>query len=155
MKNRIVLGILILISVFIITGCENKKAFTITCEGKKTDLEGIDITNKTIYNFGSDQIAIDYEVTSISIYESEEIYKAYKEYFVEESNNSTNEIEYNVKSNNKSKTINVNYKVKLPANKVNKMKDKDYYKAKKVLERAETDFKNKCTIEGIKRSELK
>ena len=153
MKKKILLGLLGGLVVLTASGCDNGKTFTITCEGKKTDLEGIQINNKTVYNFNNDQIVTDYKVTSVSTYDTDEKYKQYKEKFLVEANKGTANVEYSMKVNDSARTINFEYKVKVPA--ATKNNTDDYYKATKVLERAEKELNAKCTIKGIEKDKLK
>lgn len=163
MKKKYLLVIFTTITVFSLTACtENKKtkesvdSFTITCKGKDNSIEGIKQTNKSVYNFNKDQYITDYEITTMSVYKDKETYKIYKESAEETANSNDNSnLVYNVKTDDKTKTVTFSYKIKINKDDLNKTEDKDYYKAVNVLKRAKSNPNAKCTFKGIEKNQIK
>lgn len=158
MKNKIVIGTCLCLATLTLTACgkakQIEKPFTITCENNDSVMEGVKATNKSIYKFGKDQYVTSYEVTTISTYKNEETYKVYKESAKDtEENNDSDKVVYKVDTDDSTKTVKFNYVVTLEKADLNALEDKDYYKAKQVLERAESTG-NKCKIKGAKRKQL-
>ncbi len=156
MKKKIILSLFAILAVVSLTACGKKdKKISISCEGKSQLMEGVNVTNKSIYNFDKDQKTTDYEVITISVYDNEETYKFYKESAEETAKTNSNNIEYTVKSDDNTKTVTFSYKVTVNDEMTKDIEEPDYFMAKKVLERTETLDKTKCTLTGIKREELK
>ncbi len=158
MKNKIIIGSCLALAAITLTACGKAKsidkAFTITCENNDSGMEGVKSTNKSIYNFRKDQYIKNYEVTTISTYENEETYIIYRDSAKDSAeNNDSDRVVYTVDTDDDSKTVNFSYKVTLDKADINALTDKDYYKAKKVLERAEATGA-KCKITGADRKQL-
>ena len=159
MKKKILLGLLGGLVVLSTTGCGNgiTKPFTITCKGDNNATEGVNITNTSIYYFDKNQTITGYDITSVSVYDNIDIYNAYKETIKTTVKNLNDGIKYDVITEDDKRTITFKYKVDITEKTLKNLEDKDYYKATRVIKRAETETKTKakCTIEGAKKSQLK
>lgn len=160
MKKRILSSLFVGISVIGLTACgtdkEVAKSFTITCKGEDSSIEGVKQTNKSVYKFDKNQYVTEYEINTTSVYKDEETYKTYKESSKETiESNANSKVVYDFDTNDKKKTIKFNYKIKITTEDLKEVEDKNYYKAVKVLERAEANPNAKCSFDGIKRSQIK
>lgn len=160
-KNFITISLLFILvmGVIVLTGCdaEMPESFSIICEGSDSTMEGVKSNNKSVYNFNKEQLVTDYEVSTVSVYADEETYQIYKEGAEQTANSSSEDspIKYTVKTDDKTRTVDFSYKATLTKEMYNEADDKDYYKAIKVLERAESNPDAKCTFKGIKRNQIK
>lgn len=149
----------LVMGVIVLTGCDKEmpESFSIICEGSDNTTEGVKTTNKSVYNFNKEQLVTDYEISTVSVYTDEETYKIYKEGAEQTANSSTDgsPIKYTIKTDDKTKTVDFSYKATLTKEMYNEVEDKDYYKAVKVLERAESNPDAKCTFKGIERNQIK
>ena len=156
-KNTHRLLVLLIVGVVLLTGCGSKltKEFTITCTGNSNIMEGIKQTNTSIYKFDKDQYVTEYEITTVSVYDSAEVYQIYKESTEETvKSNDSDTITYNVKGDDATKTLTFGYKVTINKEDFNKLEDKDFYKAINVLNRANTSGMQ-CTFDGITQEDIK
>ena len=155
--KKISLVLIIGVSVIGLTGCGGNNVtapFSISCESFD-DNGGATIKNSSIYNFGTNQIVTDYEITTVSSYDDEETYKIYRDAAKEaEKNNDNERITYKVETNDETHTVNFSYKEIINEEALATIKEDDYYNASKVLERAE-ETGAKCTLSGIERDQLK
>lgn len=164
MKNNILLIVMIGIVVFGLTACGGKKEetkkiaepFTMTCEGEDNSVKGVINDSRATYNFGKDQYVTDYEVITTSIYDSEKKYKTDKEK-AEKTAQSTEKpyVIYHVETSDVTRTISFSYFVTITEDALKEKKDKDYYKAAKVLKRVESNSNIKCTFSGVERNQIK
>lgn len=138
----------------VLCGCGENGKFSIVCEGKDSSLEGIKQTVQSNYYFSKDQYLTNYELTTIQEFEKKDVYKIYKESMEKTvKNNKNKEITYDLKTNDKNKKITFTYKVEISREELDKLDEKDFYKAINVLERTESN--SKCKIKGINRKDLK
>ena len=156
MKKLLCLSILLIL----LTGCGKKTEltdpFTINCESNDSLMEGVQTTNKAIYKFDEEQYLTEYEIKTISVYDNEETYNIYKK-GAEQTLKSGNsdKITYDITTDDNTKTVNFSYKVTITKNDMKDLDDKDFYKAKKVLERAKSNTNAKCTYDGIEENQIK
>ena len=159
--KKILVGFLLIITVCVVSGCEKKEnkeekseTFTITCEINNPKEGGMTVSNTSKYVFNKDQYATSYELATIIVFDEEEVYKIYKESNEEMARTNTNEkLEFNISGDDETRTLTSGYKVSISSEELEQDPDKDFYKAKNVLERLEEN-KAKCNIEGIDRSNL-
>ena len=155
-----IIYILIILVLFTITGCTPKNKttppFTITCESNDSVMEGVQTTNKSIYKFDEYQYVTEYEIKTISVYDNEETYNIYKkgaEQTLKAGN--SDKITYDITTDDNTRTVNFSYKVTITKDDMKDLSDKDFYKAKKVLERAKSNTNTKCTFNDIEENQIK
>ena len=160
MMKKVIYGVFIGTALISLTGCgkkenkKEKKSFTITCNGTTTDDMGTQVSN-AVYKFDKNQYITSYSIKTITTYNTEEAYKIYKESSEQTAATPENDrIKYTVSSDDASKKVTFSYEVTINEEDYEKADDKDYYKAKNVLERAESN-KTKCSVSGIDKSKIK
>lgn len=154
--KKLIYILFISITILFLSACTKNEetAFKITCTGETPKENGMKQTGNSIYEFDKNQYITKYEVTTITIFDDAEVYKTYKASSEDTiKNNTSSQIVYDVKGDDKTNTLTFNYKVILNSEDLLSADDKDFYKAVNVLKRAESN--SKCTIEGIDRSDIK
>ena len=159
MKKKLLLALFIGGVVLTLTGCgkkEIKGPFTINCEGVDNDQLGVKQTIISSYNFGQDQYLTNYSIKTVSIYENDEAYKIYRDSaFDAKEDSEESSLEYNVASDDETKTVTVEYKITIDKTDLDASDDKNFYKAASVLERAKSNSNVKCTFDGVEESQIK
>lgn len=177
MKRRILIGLMIIITFCMITGCTKKEekkeknsemkssiqleegAFSIVCNSKVSDSDGISSENETTYNFNENQYVKNYAVVTTQSFKDESVYRIYKETQEETVKASSNEeILYDLQSNDKTKSLVFTMAViDINIEDAETEEEKESLKAKEILERLEgiTEVKYECELKNIDRSELK
>lgn len=156
MKRKKNYTLIVLAFAFIVTGCGNSDStFTISCTSEKDNSAGFETQNVVTYQFNKEQYVIGYSVETTQNFDNKETYKEYKK-AQEESikENSSDNVSYDLKSNDKKMELIYTMKIKnIDVNKAETKEEKNALKAKSVLKSNE-DMKATCKIKGIKKSKL-
>ena len=161
MKKHLLSIILVLSMVFILTGCNNKEEkelfsnseFTIICTTEKDESFGFENQDVITYAFDKYQYAVGYSVVTTQKFNNKDTYNEYKKAQIESSKDKSNKnISYDLKADDKKLTLVFTMTIKNFNAKTEE--EKNELKASTILKSNEE--KNvKCTLKGIKRSELK
>ena len=160
MKKKLLICLFIFACVFCLTACNSSKnskdkEFTITCEGENKQNETVQkttITNKFDYN---DQYTKYSELVIEATYEKEDEYKASKAVYEKMVATDDKNHTYKLDANDSARTIKYSYTITYDKEELLKKDDKDNYKAINVLKSTEESGSMKCTIDGIKREDIK
>ena len=156
--KKIISCLVLVIAVLAITGCNGKEIeldgpFSIVCDSFELSKDGDDTVKRYQYDFGVDQIAINYVESTDSRYSSEEKYNKAKAE-AEKLENSKSDGYYDVRTDDTNKSINISYNQIITSEEIDK-KEKDYYKASKVLKRIESIEGTTCHTYGVERNQIK
>ena len=163
MKKSLLYVLALLIIVIGVTACgkteeKNKNTsgkITITCTSEKEKNVGLETQNVVTYHFNEEQYVTDYSVTTTQKFDKESVYKEYKAAQEESVNSSDGDISYDLKSDDKAKTLVFTMTInEINVDDAETEEEKNNLKASSIIKTSESSG-NTCTIEGIDKSDLK
>lgn len=118
----------------------------VTCSGEDKSNEGVVEATKSVYQFSKEQYVTKYELTTTNSFSDEETFNTYYDKSLETvSSNTDNNTIYTLEKGSDNLSFSFSYKVSIKKGDL----EKDYYKASKVIKRAEENGL-KCVVDGIK-----
>ncbi|MBR3898097.1 MAG: hypothetical protein IKJ43_02310 [Bacilli bacterium] len=164
MKRKIICSLIGLSLIGSLTGCGkeqkskinlDKGKFSIICNSKEEDINGIKQNTESTYNFNEEQYTINYSVVTTQKFKDKSVYNEYKKAQEETVKNSSEDIIYELLSDDKNKSLIFTMAVTKIDLSNAKDEEKDTVKASTIFKRAEEDGTTKCRVEGINKSKLK
>ena len=168
MKRRLFDYIVVLSTILLFSGCTSSKStekksivldkgsFSITCSTELKDT-AMNQQIKVTYNFNDHQYAINYDVVTTQKFNKKSVYDTYKEAQIETTKSATDEILYDLETDDKNLTLIFTMAIpNINLDDYSSEEEKNTLKASQILKRIEntTDAKYKCKIKGINRDKL-
>lgn len=159
MKRKIFYAFIALTLVIGLTGCGKEKKessnIAIICTSEKDNSTGIEIQNESTYNFDENQNVTSYSVVTTQKFDDESLYKEYKTAQEETVKDSSDDVVYDLKSDDKEKTLVFTMTINnINVDDAETTEEKENLKASSILESVEESGYT-CKVEGIDRSKLK